>query len=163
KQTGETCAGNNECVSDFCVPSGSSKICVPACGAGGSCPSGFACSQPSNVCLMGGGGRGRAAAPGPRGALHPRPALPSPLRAPPAMVRAAAVLLRAAGCAPAAPGADTEAIVNGSSDAGKDPAVVLIHLINSRGGEIANCTGALIAPRVVITAAHCANGSLGDI
>jgi len=69
-----------------------------------------------------------------------------------AVVVAAAV---AAGCAGGPElGQDRAAIVGGSADAG-DPAVAYVELA---GGA---CSGALIAPTVVLTAAHCAAPAVG--
>ncbi|MCE9575869.1 MAG: trypsin-like serine protease [Deltaproteobacteria bacterium] len=61
-----------------------------------------------------------------------------------------------AGCAPSGPdtGARAAAIVGGSDDLG-DPAVARLELV---GGA---CTGALIAPTVILTAAHCAAPAVG--
>jgi hypothetical protein len=65
-------------------------------------------------------------------------------------------LVLVAGCARSAPetGATAAAIVGGSEDAG-DPAVARLDLV---GGA---CTGALIAPTVILTAAHCAAPAVG--
>ncbi len=65
-------------------------------------------------------------------------------------------LVLVAGCARSAPeaGAAAAAIVGGTDDPG-DPAVAQLVLV---GGA---CTGALIAPTVVLTAAHCAAPAVG--
>jgi secreted trypsin-like serine protease len=73
--------------------------------------------------------------------------------APAALLAALAAL---GACAATGPAETSAAIVNGTSDAGKDPAVVLIRLFTPQGREFALCTGALITPRIVLTAAHCA-------
>jgi MYXO-CTERM domain-containing protein len=78
-------------------------------------------------------------------------------------MRRVLALLALAACARLdGPGGGAAAIVNGTSDAGKDPAVGLVRIFNARGTQIATCTGALITPLIVLTAAHCADGSLGD-
>src|SRR5262249_42143322 len=77
-------------------------------------------------------------------------------------VARAFLTLALAACAGTGPTEVTEEIVNGSSDAGKDPAVVLVRVFNGAHIDVATCSGVLIAPRVVLTAAHCADGSLGD-
>jgi hypothetical protein len=57
---GDTCTINQNCASDLCVVDGSGHVCTQSCGAGGSCPAGFACKASSQVCLPetgdGGGG-----------------------------------------------------------------------------------------------------------
>jgi len=77
-------------------------------------------------------------------------------------VARALLSLALAGCAATGPAELTEPIINGTSDAGKDPAVVLVRIFNAARAEIATCSGVLIAPRVVLSAAHCADGTLGD-
>jgi MYXO-CTERM domain-containing protein len=69
KQTGETCTTSNDCDSNWCVPSGATKICVPTCDASGGCPSGYSCAHPSNVCMVADSGGGCAVGTGPGGAL----------------------------------------------------------------------------------------------
>jgi hypothetical protein len=61
------------------------------------------------------------------------------------------VLLLVAGCGAPAPDATRAAITNGAADPG-DPAVAAV--IDASG--VVACSGALIAPHVVLTAAHCA-------
>lgn len=58
----------------------------------------------------------------------------------------------------AAPSADEQPIVHGKSDRGHDPAVVAIDI----GGE-GLCTGALVAPRVVLTARHCVSDTVEGV
>src|ERR1700761_8838282 len=79
--------------------------------------------------------------------------------------RSALVLMLAVGGCVGAPttttvgtGVTGQAIIGGAADTG-DPAVVLIYL-NQPGvsdGEL--CTGEVISPHVVLTAAHCAGGA----
>jgi V8-like Glu-specific endopeptidase len=71
-------------------------------------------------------------------------------------VRAPLVLLALVACAPAAPdtGAAPAMILGGTDDAG-DPAVAALTLAG------AGCSGALIAPTVILTAAHCAAPAVG--
>lgn len=66
------------------------------------------------------------------------------------------------GCGPIVPPDATqsvetssEAIVGGITTSG-DPAVVML-LVNGQGGYSEYCTGTLIAPKTVLTAAHCIN------
>lgn len=73
-------------------------------------------------------------------------------------------LLLAAACAPAgdghrAPAAVTAAIVSGTADS-QDPAVVGIgtRRLDCDARLAVHCSGTLIAPRLVLTAAHCALG-----
>jgi hypothetical protein len=53
-------------------------------------------------------------------------------------------------------------IIGGSTDTGKDRAVVLVNLVDGKDRTIASCSGALITPRIVITSAHCAGGFLDE-
>lgn len=63
------------------------------------------------------------------------------------------LVLAGAACAGDEPaGRDREAITNGTRDEG-DPAVVLLRRVD--GNIITTCTGTVITPRVVLTAAHC--------
>ena len=55
-------------------------------------------------------------------------------------------------------GSGSSAIVGGEEDPG-DPAVVAIYAASSAGSAL--CTGEVIAPRVVLTAAHCIPDRLG--
>src|SRR4051794_24081895 len=76
------------------------------------------------------------------------------------MVRATLFsLLLAAGCGAAtgAPGVLEAEIIGGTSDA-NDNAVVLLYMTvpGQAGGAI--CTGEVISPHVVLTAAHCTGG-----
>jgi hypothetical protein len=68
-------------------------------------------------------------------------------------MRAALVLASLAACAPAT-GTAARAIIGGSIDSG-DPAVAYVVIA---GGA---CSGALVAPHVVLTAAHCARPGVG--
>jgi MYXO-CTERM domain-containing protein len=52
-------------------------------------------------------------------------------------------------------------IIAGTADTG-DPAVALIFLEDVNGYIWASCSGELIAPRIILTAAHCADGDLAD-
>jgi MYXO-CTERM domain-containing protein len=67
-------------------------------------------------------------------------------------------------CAAADPGVavSTAPIIGGTTDTGKDPAVTLVRIFDEQHYEIATCSGILITPRVVMTAAHCASGRRGD-
>ncbi len=62
-------------------------------------------------------------------------------------------VLLAACSPPEAIGEQEAAIVGGSTDTG-DPSVVLVHG-NDGSTSTTTCTGSIIAPRVVLTAAHC--------
>ncbi len=68
-------------------------------------------------------------------------------------------MLAVGGCtgAPMSTGAANEAIIGGVSDA-SDPGVVLLYFTTpgQSGGSL--CTGEVISPHVVLTAAHCAGG-----
>ncbi len=72
---------------------------------------------------------------------------------------AAAVALVAGGCTDTLEGRSSVAqpIVNGTAISGTDPAVVGIggRRTNCEASTTLSCTGTLIAPRVVLTAAHC--------
>jgi MYXO-CTERM domain-containing protein len=60
------------------------------------------------------------------------------------------------GCVPPQVGETQSAIVGGTADTG-DPAVVLIIIGDPNGGYIYMCTGEVISPHVILTAAHCTN------
>lgn len=64
-----------------------------------------------------------------------------------------ALLTGALGCEMDPVGADRSALVGGQVDRG-DPAVVAIKIFKGQE-QIAHCTGALVRPDVVLTAAHC--------
>jgi secreted trypsin-like serine protease len=72
---------------------------------------------------------------------------------------ALAALVAVAGCAggATAPGAIEDEIIGGMADDG-DPAVVVLYMTipGRQGGAL--CTGEIVSPHVVLTAAHCAGG-----
>jgi secreted trypsin-like serine protease len=70
----------------------------------------------------------------------------------------------AAGCEGLAPVAATSAPIIGGAATSGDPAVVLVRGTLSGGGGAVVCSGALVAPRVVMTAAHCLDPAIaGDV
>jgi len=76
-------------------------------------------------------------------------------------VRAAAVLL--AGCA-ATTAADQQAIVAGSVDTADDAVVAIVEHPVCSDTLTVTCTGTLLAPQIVLTAAHCvAPGDMPDV
>ena len=69
------------------------------------------------------------------------------------LLAAAALALCSVGCAPGGdPSRSEEAIVGGTSDPG-DSSIVYIHL--DTASTVSGCTGTVIAPRLILTAAHC--------
>jgi hypothetical protein len=62
------------------------------------------------------------------------------------------------GVDPAAPTADEVEIVKGVPDRNRDPAVVAIDI-----GGVALCTGALVSPRLVLTARHCVSRTVEQV
>ncbi len=73
----------------------------------------------------------------------------------PSLAPLLAVVLTA--CAPIPPGSQAEAIVGGTTD-GDDPSVVALYAVD--GNESFLCTASVIAPRVLLTAAHCVSEQL---
>jgi hypothetical protein len=68
-------------------------------------------------------------------------------------------LVAAVACAPAdepVTGGAARAIIGGSANDGRDPAVAL--LLSRRGRTLISCTASMITRRVVMTAAHCIDG-----
>src|SRR3954467_13899014 len=55
-------------------------------------------------------------------------------------------------------GANAQAITNGTADGSKHPAVGALVDYDSRGTAYAFCTGTMISPTVMLTAAHCNPG-----
>jgi V8-like Glu-specific endopeptidase len=73
---------------------------------------------------------------------------------------AAALGLAAIGCAPNSPVGVEHAPIIGGTDDTADPSVVLVEIGGSTGGSL--CTGEVVSPHVVITAAHCVSpGTVG--
>ena len=70
------------------------------------------------------------------------------------LLLAAGVLAAAVGCAPDAPGALGRGIIGGALDTG-DPAVVLLVSFPQDRSTLNTCTATVIAPTVLLTAAHC--------
>jgi secreted trypsin-like serine protease len=82
----------------------------------------------------------------------------APLALSASMRLSALALAAAAGCmGPLPVGIDRAAIIGGSNDTG-DPAIVVLYMTTpgQQGGAL--CTGEVISPHVVLTAAHCTGG-----
>lgn len=56
---------------------------------------------------------------------------------------------------PSLTGTSTHAIVNGADCSVSNDAVVLLNMKDSGGSQVASCSGTIIAPRAILTAAHC--------
>jgi hypothetical protein len=66
-----------------------------------------------------------------------------------------------AGVAALAVAAPAFAITGGSLDGGAHPAVALV-LADRGNGPVQDCSAALVAPSVLVTAAHCASGTISN-
>lgn len=53
---GASCSTNEDCATGSCGDDGVDSLCTAPCEAGGSCPSGFTCASPANVCWPAEGG-----------------------------------------------------------------------------------------------------------
>lgn len=54
-------------------------------------------------------------------------------------------------------------IVNGAECSTANSAVVLLNIKDLSGAQAGSCTGTVIAPRAVLTAAHCLHGEVGSV
>ena len=61
------------------------------------------------------------------------------------------------------PGVVTPQVVNGSDCTGAVSPVVLLNMKDAGGQQLASCSGTVVSPHGIVTAAHCLEGGVGSV